>query len=845
MRRFLLKLFRRRNLHQDLDAELAFHREMAAANGNPIPLGNTSVLKEQGFDLWRFVWLENLWRDIVYAMRGLRRSPALVASALLSLGLGIGVNTAMFSLAVEFLLSEPSVTKASTIVYVRLGGNSHAKPAVFQFVRDSGVFEDVAGENEEAVINWNDGTETRQIFNFLVTKNFFASLGIRVAYGRGILPSDPDEVTVLSNRFWRRHFNGDPGILGRAINLNGKPYTVVGILSESHRTVFGFGLAPDVYVPPYLPNTMLAMYARLKPGMTLGEAQAAVRTVATRLDVAQPERQKWAINMNVSPISGFARLKTEPQIMTIGLFFVLLLIIVGLVLLVACINVASLLLARASARRREMAIRLSIGASRGRVMQQLLVESLLLALLGASLGLVLAQVVASLLAQVHLPLPLPIRLQIEPDWRVALYAAFLTIVATLLCGLLPAWQALRESIASYLPRDGKHRLRRALVVGQVAVSVVILATGFLFIRNLMESSSISPGFDVRQTLRAQVNLPPETYKGRDRVTAYVDQALGALQAIPGIAAAAAARVIPFNDSVRYGADVTFPDNGEKARVSFQWNAVTPDYFRAMDIPVRVGRMFTPADRGGNMIAIVNRTFVTKFLNGRSPLGAVFLWGAEGKTPYEIVGVAEDTKNTTIGEDPRAQLYEPLAQIRNDRTRVHFVVRSAIPPVSQIDPVRRALRQLEPGAGLEVQTLFSSIGLAFLPSQIGAALLGSMGLLGLLLAAIGLYGMMVYSVTRRTAEIGVRMAIGATRGHIVGMVLRDSMTLVAIGSAIGLSLAFFVTKPLTMFLVPGIRPADPLSFGAVILVLGLTGLAATWGPLRRASAVDPLVALRHE
>lgn len=844
MRRFFLKLFRRRNLHEDLDAELAFHREMAAANGNGIPLGNTSVLKDQALDLWRFNWLENLWRDVVYAARGLRRSPALVASALLSLGLGIGVNTAMFSLAVEFLLSQPSVTDASSLVAVRLGGNSHAKREVVEFVRDSGVFQSIAGENEESYVNWNNGVETRQIFGVVVTKNLFADLGIPVARGRGILPSDPEQVTVLTDRFWRRHYNADPEILGRAINLNNKPYTVVGILPAAHRTLLGFGFSPDLYLPQYLPDTHLAMYARLKPGMSIGEAQAAVRTVATRLDASQPERFKWANNISVTPIAGFSRLQQERQLMTIGFFFALLLAIVGLVLLVACINVASLLLARASARRREIAIRLSIGASRGRLLQQMLVESLLLAAAGAAAGLILAQLVTSLLAQIHLPLPLPIRLQLEPDWRVALYAAFLTLVAAAVSGLLPALQALRESIASHLPRDSKQRLRRALVVGQVAISVVILATGFVFIRNLMGSASISPGFDTRQTVRAEVNLP-DSYKGPERVGAYIEEALRVLHAVPGIEAAAAARVIPFNDSVRQGMDVVFPDKGETVRMSFQWNAVTPEYFRAMDIPLRLGRAFAASDRGGNHVVIVNRTFVSKFLNGRQPLGTVMLWGADGKTPYEIVGVAEDTKNTTIGEDPRAQLYEPLAQIRNARTRVHLVMRSAIPPVSQLDPVRQALRRLEPAAGLEVQTLFSSIGLAFLPSQAGAALLGSMGMLGLLLAAIGLYGMMVYSVTRRTAEIGVRMAIGATRRHIVAMVLRESMTLVALGSAVGLVLAYFVTKPLTIFLVPGIRPADPRTFLSVIAVLAITGVLATWGPLRRASAVDPLVALRHE
>jgi predicted permease len=845
MRRLFFKLFHRGTMHQERVAELAFHREMAAGHGNSIPLGNTAVIAEHGYDLWRFTFLENLWRDLLYAARGLRRSPLLVLTALVSLGLGIGVNATMFSLGVEFLFSEPSVHDAASLAYVRIGGSSHSAPAAIDFLASSGLFADVAGENEETSSNFNDGVETHPVYSAIVTKNYFAALGVPMLHGRGIAPDDPNEVAVLSYAFWRKQFAGDPSAIGRTINLDGRMCTVVGILPEHHRGLIGFGISPDIFLPRYLDSTLLAIYARLKPGMPVPAATAGVVTVARRMDEQMPGRFKYADGVSVSAIAGYARLKSEREMMAVGVFFVLLLAVAGLVLLIACVNVASLLLARASARRREIAIRLAIGASRGRLLQQLLADSLLLALLGAGLGLALAQATAVLLARIRLPIPLPIRLQIAPDWRLAIYAAALTTFATLACGLLPAWQSLKESLAPGLHREGKMRMRRILVGAQIAVSAIVLTTGFLFLRNLVSSSALSPGFDVRHTILAYVNMPPISYSGAARKAAYIQQVVDSLAALPGMESAAAARVIPFNGGTRFGSSLMFTDNKQSVQAFFHWNAVTPQFFRAMDIPLLQGRTFSPADRGGENVVVVNSEFVRRYLGGRQPLGTVFLWGREGKTPYRIVGVAEGTKTMTIGEDPQPQLYEPLAQIDNDRQEIDFVVRSAIPPALQLEAVRRTLHGIEPMAGAEVNPMYASIGLALLPSQVGALLMGSAGILGLLLATVGLYGVMAYSVARRSREIGIRAAIGAGRGHIARMVLGDAARVTLIGTAAGLLVALLVTKPLAMFLAPGLKPADPLNFAVVALAMLVTGLAATWGPILRAVNIDPNAALREE
>ncbi|MEP7367498.1 MAG: ABC transporter permease, partial [Acidobacteriota bacterium] len=690
MAKWWKKLFRRGRLEQDLAAELEFHREMAGANGGTIPLGDAGRIQEEVYDAWRFNAIENLCRDLTYAVRGLWKSKGLALSALLSLGLGIGVNTAIFSLAVEFLLSQPSIREAERVVYIRVAGGSHAEPRVVEEFDRSGVFDGVAGETDEPAINWNDGRETIPIVATQTTKNFFQVLGVPVALGRGWTASDPDDVVVLQHRFWMKHFHGDTGVLGKTMVLDGRVYTVLGVLPDGHRTLIGYGYSPDVYVPHFVKDAHLAMYARLKPGMGLGEGGAALATLSKRLSEQNADEKRYTNPGQMTPVGGFARLQQESKALTIAAFFGVLLLLVGLVLLIACVNVAGMLLARASARRQEIAIRLSLGATRGRLFQQLLAESVALAVAGTAVGFAMAMTLVKVLSAIPLPIPIPVRLHVEPDWRVVAYAAALAVVATLASGLAPAWQTVKDSLAADLHKERRLRLRRGLVVAQVAVSFVVLVTGALFLRSLMQSASLSPGFDIRNTARAAAHLPPGTYQEKGQMWAYSQRAVRELAALPGVEAAAAARIIPFNDATNNGTTATFPDTGEKRHIRYDWNAVTPDYFKTMSIPLVAGRAFIDSDGTGSKVVVANRVFARLFLAGRQAVGTRF--SMDGGV-YEIIGVVEGTKVMTMGEEAQPQLYEPLAGAADGRTKMNFVVKSATPPAGQLRAMRETLRRI--------------------------------------------------------------------------------------------------------------------------------------------------------
>lgn len=855
MRRFFRKLARRRRLERELQAEIAFHREMAARHDGAIPFGNALAVQEQVRDLWHFTVVENLWRDVRYAVRGLLRSPGLVLSALLSLGFGIGVNVAIFSLVTSVLLATPTIVAPDEWVGLRLGGSSHAARPVVEDLRRSGAFREVVGEREESSVNWDTGAETRPLYAVDTTRNYFTGLGIPMLHGRGYRPDDPREVVVVSHRFWRDALGGDPAVVGRALRLDGRMFTVTGVLPAGHRTLIGLGFSPDVFVPEFRTRASglgqdarpqdepgVRIFVRVEPGTSLDAARSRAEAAAVQLDRAWPG-EDYARDVRAAAVSGRAMLgDSKSQVLV--LFSAVLLAVVGLVLLLACVNVAGLLLARAASRREEMAVRLALGASRGRLLQQLLAESLVLAAIGLAGGFALRALLAWGAERIVLPVPMPVRLHLDLDARVIAYAVVLMLIASLAAGVLPAWQATRESLSVGGRRGGRLRIRRGLVVAQVAVAFVVLTTSVLFLRNVAAAGLIDPGFDTDRTVRADVHLPPSRYAGPQASRLYLERAIEAVDAVPGVSGAAAARLIPLTDGASFRRRMTWADSGDAFEADVQWNTVSRRYFEVMGIPLIDGRTFADGDNDPATLVVVNREWARRYSPNRSPVGRSYSY-ERGTVVFRVVGVVEGTKNRTLGEGPLPQVYEHLLATGIERSRVQVIARVDGRPGLMVAPVRTALRTVEPAAGVTVTPMTDSLAFAMLPSQVGAVLLGSLGLLGLCLAAIGLHGVIAYSVARRTREIGIRMAVGADRATIATLVLREAVWLVGVGAAIGIACALLLTGPLAAFLVPGLSPADPVSYVTVLVVLLATAVLSSAVPVARALRVAPMQALRAE
>ncbi len=800
---------------------------------------------------WQIQWLEDLFSDVRYAARAFRRNPAFAGAAIFCLALGIGANTTVFNITTSFLFSEPSCRDSASIVSISVGGNSNSPMADYKFVDEAHLLSGMAGANFEREVNWQDGDRNKRLYAGVVTGDFFTTLDIPLRLGRGIAQGEVD-TAVLSERIWRSLFGADPAILGRKIILEGRVYTVAGVLPENHRSIFGFGISPEVYVPVTHDNEYVQFYGRLPKGMNIGVARERLRATLSQLDVIRPvENWKRTGNLIVTGVTGFDMLNQQmPGAVTA--FFVMLLVVVGLVLLIACTNVASLLLARASSRSNELTIRLSLGASRQRIIRHLLAESLLLSVLGALAGIAINLACARLLKDLVLPVPVPIRLVILPDWRLMLYSLGMVLVSALLCGLLPALKAVRKDVNAGLKQEGRHtgrtwNLRSLLVAGQLAVSIVLLAAGFLFLHNLLRATAMDPGFNVRRTLWASMRLVPDRYSdpGQARQRALVNTAMERIRALPGVESASIAHHIPLNENCVDSIGVRTDLSAAPMRVRYQCNAVGPDFFRTLSIPVLRGREFSSVDRiGSQPVVIVNQAFAHQVFGGADPVGHAITLDYPGAKAQTIVGVVTDSKYVTLSENQLLAVYEPYFA-KDEPVHLNFVVRTAASPGAYVKTVSDELSRLDSSAAVEVKPMSEALGLALLPSQAAAVMLGTMGALALILASIGLYGVLLYSVSRRTREIGLRMALGASQSDVLRIVLRHSLVLVGSGVAVGLILAFFAMQPLAFFLVPGVSASDSTAFLAVIAVLAGVALLATLAPALRALRVDPMVALRYE
>ncbi len=827
--------------------------------------GSVASIEEECRDARRVNVLNNLSQDLRYTFRSLCRQPLLVLAATVSIAVAVGANTTIFSLVSELLFATPSAKDADRLVRIRINESSHVSYRQWRLLAESRALNGLAGYQIESEVNWRGSESSASLIPLIVTSNFFDVLGVSMAIGRGFTANEaaaelhPD-MAVISHGFWQRRLGGDAHIVGRTLTFNGRSYIVLGVLPANFTALPGYGVAPEVYLPlsqELMPDlnepraAVVELFGRLGDRQTIDQGRAALTAAAHN---ARPllNEPKFGDVTQFSPAGGFRRMG---DFRAVGAFFAVLLVAVGLILAIACANVAGLLLARSTVRHREIAVRVALGASRSRLVQQLLTEGLWLALFGTIAGLVLMSGLMQLIGQTSLPLPIPIEIGAKIDLRLLIYSVLLLIFTTVFCALAPALHATRPSLVPALKQDEArylHRrwtLRGFLVVGQLAIALVLLLTALLFVRNLSLAANADPGFDINRTVVAQISFV-EGRHTRDTRETFLRTAVERLNALPGVERATYSNSVPLTmrSGMTTGVDLQLADGGTSFRSQYELNLVGPDYFSVMGIQLIRGREFTVNDRSGApTVIIINAEFAARYLPDIDPIGRqILLPGAEGQTyPAEVVGIAGNSRHRTIGESQKAAMYEPFLQRGNRGRLVHLIVRSRMDPASIVADVQHALGEMDPSAAVEVQPMRSALAFAFLPSRVGAMLLGVLGALGLALAMVGLYAVISYAVSRRTTEIGIRMALGATHAAILRLVLSHAAILAACGIGLGLAIAALVTEPLTMFLITGLSASDPLSFGLTAGVFVLVSLAAAWLPARRAMRIDPAVALRDE
>ncbi len=895
VRRFLLRLvnvFRPQKAEPDLARELASHLGLLDEDFERLGMppdearraarrafGGVEQTRERHRETRSLVWLSDAGRDLRHGARALRRDPLFALTAALSLGIGIGASTTIFTLA-NALLFQPPTGVNDPRRLVDIGRSRHGDgfgPSSFANYLDirqrtttlAGVY-GYSRFPHAMSLGTANSSAAENILGTDVTANYFTVLGAVPAAGRLFDVSDSDRpgaspIAVLSYGFWTRRFNRDPAVVGRSLTLNGRLFTVVGVASEGFR---GTGVrAGDVWLPigmaavtaqgaATLANRAapsLLIGGRLKPGVPVSEAAAEMDAIGRTLAREYPEQNRDA---------GLRLLASSPTPGNTGpivAFLALLTAIVSLVLAVACANVAGVLLARATARRQEIAVRLTMGAGRARLVRQLLTETLLLFALGAAAGLLLARAGTSLLVSMLPSLPFPVDVSIALDGRAVVFTTGLALVAALLSGLAPAIHGSKADVASALKNDAQAptrlRLRHVFVVAQVTLSVLLVAVGSLFGRALQQASSIDPGFEPHGIELASLDVSQAGYTNATGPR-FVRELLDRVRALPDVSAAAVATVVPGGfETMRSAMTVpgVSPPDGQPF-FSVDWTIVEPGYFATLRIPVAAGRDFNPADRDGTPpVAIVSETAARQFWPGRPAQDAIGrylaqpVFGPHGPTgetrALRVVGVAHDVRFSSVIDGVSLScVYVPLPQeYRPNITIVARTTRGQRIP----DELRALVASMNPNLPIiTAQTLEDSLALGLTPQRIVASVAGGLGMVGLLLAAIGIYGVTAYVVARRTREIGIRVALGAERAHVIATIVRQGMTLVIAGSALGLTFAAAAGSILTSHLF-GLPPIDPLTFSGVAALFVLIGLAACYAPARRATQVDAMEALRQE
>ncbi len=810
--------------------------------------------------------MEMVSHDLRYGWRLMLRRPGFTAVAVLTLGLGIGANVTIYSWIDALLLRPLGGVEGQDRLMV-LAGTTRTRGDLswswpnFVDLRN-GRPDTVADLIASRVVALNLRTtgDPERVWGQIVSGNFFDALGVRPILGRTFLPDEnrtpgTAPVAVFSHAYWRNHLAGDPAIIGRTVTLNGRAFTVVGIAPPTFHGSAA-GLAFDVWVPMMMQtavmpgnrlaqrgNGWLQVMARLKPGVPVARAQRDVDVLAARLAAAYPDDAgRGARLYPLWKAPGTASAMMLPVL-------AVLMGVVGVVLIIVCANVANLLLARAVGRQRETAVRLALGASRARLVQQLLTESLLLAIAGGAVGAVLATWTAGILTAFLPPTRLPLAVDASVRGPVLAFAALVTLGCALVFGLAPALQgsttrlvvALKEAAGAVGAAPRRARVRQALVVAQVALSLVLLVSAGLFLRALGRAEAVDPGFSLRRGLVASLDLLPAGYDAA-KGTALFRDLLARVRLVPGVEGATMTSAFPLGlgSSSDFGARVDgyAPAPGEEMTVYF--DRVGSDYLRTMGIRLVAGRGISDTDAAGRPdVGIVNQTMARRYWAGPSAVGGRIRVGGRA---IEVIGVAADGKYGTLTEPPRNQLYLPVLQWYRPDTLL--VVRTAAPQAA-LSGVRAAVHELDPNLPLfDAETVEDLLDASLFLQRMAASLLGGFGLLALLLATIGLYGVIAAAVAQRTPEIGMRMALGATRRDIVALVLTQGLLVTALGLALGLAGAVATTRLFASQLA-GVSATDAGSFTATSVLLALVAAGASYLPARRAASIDPLAALRQE